>query len=490
MGGFRWLSSTGVRYTDAHHHHVPAFTAVGHSILMTGSVPALTGIVGNNWWDREKGKEHYSTEDPDCQTVGGTMGGQSARPLKVTTVGDELKMATNGRSKVVGISFKDRASILMAGHAADEVVWFDYGVGNFVTSTYFSNTLPKWADDFNKSRVIDSFKGRAWKPSLPEASYANARNAPQEKGSKMFSHWHTQKGSDYYSGIVASAEGQNVIFDLTEKAIDADQLGRHETPDVLVLNLASNDYVGHSWGPNSPEVMDIWAVTDKLLSRLFNHLNQVIPGGIDNVAIVIAADHGVSAIPGEMSDVYKIGAGRVSGSAIKKSIDEALSAKYGQAKWVLEYNGCNVYLDRSLIDSKGLKRDEVEKVAADAAMTTPGVYQAFTRTDILQGRLPDMPYRQWVTNGLNPLVGGDLIVMDSPNQIETGATGTTHGSAWAYDTHVPILTHWRGQQPQRVARRVYTHDIASTLCTLLGIEYPSGNVGSPLYEALPVNLPN
>lgn len=489
IGGFRWLSETGVRYTDAHHHHSPTFTAVGHSILMTGSIPAINGIVGNEWWDRQAGKDHYSTADETVQTVGGNMAGQSARPLKVTTVGDELKMATNGRSKVVGMSFKDRASILMAGHAADEVVWFDYDAGNFVTSTYFSSSLPKWADDYNKSRDIDKYLGKAWTPSLPEAAYVNARNAPHEKGAKMFSHLHgKERKSSNYSSIVASADGQNAIFDLTEKAIDADKLGTHETPDVLVVNLASNDYVGHGWGPNSPEVIDIWAVTDKLLSRLFNHLDKAVPGGIDNVAIVVSADHGVSAIPGEMADVYKIGAGRLSGSAILKAVDTALDQKFGEAKWTLDYNGAQLYLDRTVMDAKGLKHEDVEAAAADAAMAVPGVYQAFTRTSILQGRLPDMPYKEWITNGMNPLVGGDLVVFEAPNQVQTGATGTTHGSVWAYDTHVPILTHWGGQKPGKIARRVYTHDIASTLCTLLGIEYPSGNVGKPLWEALPAGF--
>lgn len=486
LGGFRWLSETGVRYTDAHHHHSPTFTAVGHSILMTGSVPAINGIVGNDWWDREAGKSHYSTSDDTVKTVGGNSGGQSARPLKVTTVGDELKMATNGRSKVVGISFKDRASILMAGHAADEVVWFDYDAGNFVTSTYFSNSLPRWADEYNRSRAIDAFLGKPWTPSLPESAYVNARNAPHEKGPKMFSHVHgKEKTSSYYSGVVASADGQNAIFDLTEKAIDTGKLGQHETPDVLVLNLASNDYVGHGWGPNSPEVMDIWAVTDKRLSRLFNHLDQVVPGGIDNVAIVVSADHGVSAIPSEMSDVYRIGAGRLSGSAIKKAVEEALDKKYGEAKWVLAYNGSNLYLDRTVMDAKGLRHADVEQTAAEAAEAVPGVYEAFTHTNILEGRLPDMPYKEWITNGMNPKYGGDLLVFEAPNQVQSGSTGTTHGSVWAYDTHVPILTHWGGQKPRKIARRVYTHDIASTLCTLLGIEYPSGNVGKPLWEALP-----
>ncbi len=487
LGGFKWISETGVRFVDAHHHHVPTYTAVGHSILMTGSVPALTGIVGNTWWDREKGKEHYSTDDDTVKTVGGTMSGMSARPLKVSTVGDELKMATNGKSKVVGISFKDRASILMAGHAADEVVWFDYGVGNFVTSTYFSSTLPKWADEYNKSRKMDSYLGKSWTASLPESAYANARNAPHEKGSKMFSHALSKTAdSKYYSSVVASGFGQEVMFDLTEKAIESSQLGKDNVPDVLVLNLASNDYVGHAWGPNSPEVLDITVVTDKMLSRLFNFLNKSVPGGIDNVAIVISADHGVCGIPSELSDVYKLEAGRISGTEILKTVEDALDAKYGAETWALDYNGSNIYLDWKVIDGKGLKREEVEEAAAAAARAVKGVYDAYSRTNVLQGRLPDMSLKQWITNGLHPSIGGDVVVITQPNYVETGATGTSHGSAWAYDTHVPILTRWGGQKAQVVGRRVYTHDIASTLSILLGVEYPSGNVGQPLYEAFPV----
>ncbi|MBS1705851.1 MAG: alkaline phosphatase family protein [Armatimonadetes bacterium] len=486
IGGLRWLSETGVRYTDAHHHHVPTFTAVGHAVLMTGSVPAINGVIANEWWDRVNGKAHYSTEDDAYKTIGGESTAQSARPLKVTTVGDELKMATNGRSKVVGISFKDRASILMAGHAADEVVWFDYKAGNFVTSTYFSDKLPNWADEYNKSRAMDAYLGTEWKPSLPESAFVNSRNAPHEKGSKMFAHkFATEKSSSYYSSVVASSKGQDVIFDLAEKAIIMDKLGTHETPDVLVLNLASNDYVGHGWGPNSPEVLDVWGVTDKRLSRMFNLLDTKVPGGINNVAIVVSADHGVSAIPSEMANVYKIGAARVSGSEILKAVDAALVAKYGGSKWTLDYDGFNITLDRAAMDAKNLDHSEVERVAAAAAMTVPGVYQAFTRTAMLNGNLPHVAYRDFISNGYHPTLGGDIVIVDGPNQIETGATGTTHGSTWAYDTHVPILTRWGGQTPRKVARRVYTYDIASTLSTLLGIEYPSGNVGKPLWESLP-----
>lgn len=488
LGGFQWLGGTGVRYTDAHHHHVPTYTAAGHAILMTGSVPAINGVIGNEWYDRKTGKVHYSTEDKDAyQTVGGTMDGMSCRPLLVSTVGDELKMATNGRSKVVGISFKDRAGILMAGHAADQVIWFDSGVGKFVTSTYYSNSVPKWAEDFNKSGYMDSFVGKSWNASMPASAYVNARNAPHVANQpKNFSHpYGTELKSSYYSAVAASEAGQRAIFDLATRAVVSEKLGAHDTPDILVVNLATNDYVGHAYGPNSPEVMDITVVTDRLLSQFFNFLNKSVPGGINNVAIVVTSDHGIAPIPAEARDTFKLDAGRVSGSTILKAVDTALDAQFGDADWAPSYNGFNLYLNRDAIASKGLNRTTVEEAAAEAAMSVEGVWQAFSRTNVLQGRLPDLPLKEWIANGLHPSIGGDVVIVHKPDYVETGATGTSHGAIWAYDTHVPIMTRWGGQKARSVARRVYTHDIASTLCLMLGIEYPNGNIGQPLYEALP-----
>lgn len=492
LGGFRWLSETGVRYLDAHHHHLPTATGPGHSVLMTGSTPAINGIVGNDWFDRTTGKSRYVTDDPSVQTVGGTMNPMSARPLKVTTVGDELKMATNGRSKVVGLAFKDRASILMAGHAADEVIWYDFGTGALVTSTYYApdKRLPSWVEQINRERGVDKAIGTAWKPSLPTEKYALSRRAPHEKplpDGTVFSHdFGTQKNAAYYGNVVRSTFGQRFIFDAAERALDAEKLGQHDVPDVFVLNLSTNDYVGHAWGPYSPEALDTWVQTDRMLSHLFNKLDRTIPGGIDNVAIVVSADHGVAPIPGEAADVYRVDSARFDGAGVVKAVKSALDAKFGSAAWV--QGGLyeqNIYLNRAEIASHNLKPEDVETVAARAAQTVPGVYTALTRTQIVEGRVPNAPWAEWVYNGFSPNYGGDIFVLSAPGQVDTGPTGTSHGTVWAYDTHVPILTHWAGQKPQQVGRRVYTHDIASTLSILLGIEYPSGNVGKPLTEALP-----
>ena len=491
LGGFRWLGETGVRFTDAHHHHVPTATGPGHAVLMTGSIPAVNGIIGNDWFDRAAGKAHYVTSDDSVETVGGKSGPQSPRPLKVTTVGDELKLATAGRSKVVGIAFKDRASILMAGHAADEVVWFDGGTGNWVTSTFYApdRRLPAWAESINAARLSERAVGESWTPLLASGEYADTRLAPFEKPTgtaRLFDHpLGKVAGSAYFGELTRSAQGQEFLFDTVERAIDADRLGQHDVPDVLVVNLSSNDYVGHKWGPDSPEVKDLAIVTDRLLSRLFNKLDKSVPGGIDNVAIVVTADHGVLPIP-EEAQSYRIESPRVT-TSVAKAIDAALDAKYGPADWVMGDSifEQNVYLNRAQIAAKGLLPEEVEQTAADAALASSGIYAALTRTAILGGRVPSYPWIEYAVNGFHPTLGGDLMVFEAPGAYLGGGKGTGHGSVWSYDHHVPILTHWAGQRPQKVARRVYTQDIASTLSTLLGIEYPSGNVGQPLMEAMP-----
>lgn len=491
LGGIRFLTETGIQYLDAHYNHIPTATGPGHAILMTGSIPAVNGIIGNDWWDRVANEEHYVVDDKTVKTVGGKSKPMSPRPLKVTTVGDELKLATNGKSRVVGVSFKDRAAILMAGHAADEVVWFDGSTGNMVTSTFYARDgkLPAWVQQINDAKTTQSCFGKKWEPVMPAASYGLTVPVPGQKPAadgKVFSHEIGSKGKvdkTYFTEFTTSPFGQQFIFDTVQKAIDANKLGQHDVPDVLVVNLATNDYIGHKFGPNSAEVLDISVHTDRLLSKLFNSLNKSIPGGIDNVAIIVTADHGVAPIP-EVGEEFGLEAHRF--DVPTKAIVKALNEKYGEAEWLLGEGlyEQNVFLNRALIASKGLSLNDVSKVAAEAAAKAPGVFTAFTRDQLMNNQLPTWPWTQRVLNGFHPFLGGDLMVIESPGTLFGEGTGTSHGSPWAYDTHVPILFRVGGQKPQKVSRTVYTYDIASTVSQLLGIEYPSGNVGHPLVEVL------
>jgi arylsulfatase A-like enzyme len=492
IGGFRFLMETGAHFRNAMHNHLPTATGPGHATLMSGSEPAFDGIVGNDWYDRVTGKSVYCVDDPSVVGVGGKVGPMSPRNLLVTTVGDELKMATNGRSKVVGVAIKDRAAILMAGHAADDVVWYDAKTGDWVTSSWYapSKQLPSWVQQLNSERPVDKMAGKVWEPLLDSDAYDITRQAPAEKvatNGKPFSHALAEfAGPALFSGMITSQYGNELTFEVAERAIEADKLGQHDVPDVLVINLSSNDYVGHRFGPNSPEVMDMTVRTDRLLSEFMNMLQKSVPGGIDNVAMVVTADHGVVPIPEESNDAYKTGVIRGVDQGAVTAVRTALSKKYGDGQWVLGEGlyEQNLYLNRELASQKGLKMADVEQTAAEAASNAPGIFAAFGRSQILSNGVPPYPFLSRVLNGFNAKLGGDVFVLEAPGDYAGDGTGTGHGTVWDYDAHVPILFRARGIKAGIYLNRVYSSGIAPTLCRLLGIESPTGNVGVPLVDTI------
>lgn len=482
LGGFRFLMETGAHYTDAHHNHVPTATGPGHATLMSGSEPFINGIAGNDWFDRKTGKRVYCVDDASVKTVGGPSSPMSPRNLKVTTVGDELKMATNGRSHVVGIAFKDRASILMAGHAADTVIWFDTKNGAWVTSTFYANQLPSWVEEINAKQIPAKTTGQKWEPLLGPDAYKNARVAPFAKPvspTLAFSHEIKPGLRDF----TTSSFGQEYVFQTVEKALDAESLGKHETPDVLVVNLSTNDYVGHAYGPNSPEVMDITVRTDRLLSGLLNAIDKRL--GIDNVDVVISGDHGVVPIPEEADGTYRTGAKRVLTAPVFKAVQAAFTREYGDGEWVIGGDDeMYVYLNHKLLEEKKIRPADAERLANTVVRNAPNVFAAFTRTQVLQGELPRQEWTQLISNGYNAEFGGDVIFFFKPGDYVGGGTGTGHGAPWKYDSHVPIILRGPGITKGRFSRTVATADIAPTLANILGIEVPSGSVGHPLYEAI------
>lgn len=492
IGGFKFLMESGAHFRSAIHNHIPTATGPGHATLMSGSEPAYDGIVSNDWFDRDKGKSIYCVYDPSVECVGGKSDPESPRNLLVTTVGDELKMATNGRSKVIGVAVKDRAAILMAGHAADAVVWYEPATANWVTSSWYapSKQLPTWISVYNSERQVDKEAGKIWEPLLPNDAYVITRKAPAEKPSpndKPFSHpFDSKLGKPLFSGVITSRFGNEMTFAVAERAVAAEKLGQHDVPDVLVINLSSNDYVGHQYGPNSPEVMDMTVRTDRLLSEFMNQLNNSVPGGIDNVAMIVTGDHGVVPIPEESNDIYKTGVIRNVGESVVNAVNAKLAAKFGEGQWVLGGTMFeqNMYLNRGLAQSKGLKMAEVEEVAAETADKVKGVFRAFTRTEIRNNQVPAYPWRERLINGFNDRQGGDVMVLEGPGNYSYSGTGTGHGAIWDYDAHVPILFRAKGIKPGVYLNRVHTSDIAPTICRLLGIEVPSGNVGVPLVDTI------
>jgi predicted AlkP superfamily pyrophosphatase or phosphodiesterase len=271
-GGLARLLNQGAVFTNASYIHVPAITAVGHSTVLSGATPSTSGIVGNDWYDRDEGIHVTSVSDAKTQLLGASGAGSSPNRLLVSTVGDELKMAGAGKPRVIGVSLKDRAAILPAGHMADGAFWFDVRTGNFVSSTFYYKELPGWVQEFNAPRPADKYRGLTW------------------LGHKM-----PEDNAKLFSKLESTPFGNELIEAFAERALGAEQMGTRESTDVLTVSFSSNDYVGHEYGPDSAEVRDVAVATDGLLEKLFQAVERQV--GADNYLVVFTADHGVPPVP-------------------------------------------------------------------------------------------------------------------------------------------------------------------------------------------------
>lgn len=451
--GFKRLLTEGAVFTNAQYQHYPTVTAVGHSTFMSGATPSLSGIVGNEWFERETGKMVSSVSDDTVQLLGANGEAASPRRLLVSTVGDELKMARDG-SKVVGISLKDRAAILPSGHMADAAYWFDPRAGSFVSSTYYFAKLPAWVAAYNAGRPADQYRGARW---LDHAMPADA---------------------SVYAELERSPFGNDLVESFVERAVQEEKLGQRNVTDLLAVSFSANDYVGHAWGPDSPEVKAVSIQTDRVFGKLFSFLDAALGRG--NVLVVFTADHGVSPVP-EVNMARKMPGGRMPQGAVRKAVEGALAAKYGEGKWILAGLGESAfYFDQELIRKNKLDARDVERTAADAARGVAHVFRVYTRDMLLNGAV-DLEVGRRVMKGFYPPRGPDLYILLEPYWLY-GAKGTTHSTTFSYDAHVPVIFMGPGIKPGRFDQPIAVNDVAPTLATYLDIETPSGSVGRCLSE--------
>jgi predicted AlkP superfamily pyrophosphatase or phosphodiesterase len=467
--GLKTLMEEGAVFTNAHLDHYPSVTAVGHSAMLTGAPPAISGIIGNDWYVREEKRNRTSVEDPSTARLGAAEAtGSSPHRLMVSTVGDELKMAHPG-SRVVSMSFKDRSAILMGGRMADLALWWDTQSGMFVTSTWYGETLPEWVADFNQARPADAWLGQEWRALTEDGTPGELlKTLPDTPGPR------------YYGDVYNSAFGNDLLVSLAEAALEHEGLGTRETTDILALSFSCNDSVGHSDGPHSPHVEDITVRTDRAIGRLLEVIERRV--GLERVLVILTADHGVAPVPEQMQE-WKMPGGRFSRESLEASAAAALEAAFGPGEWIEGRAGSALYLNQALLAEKGLDPAEVERVLARGLEAVAPTWRAYTRTQLLEGRVPPDPWSRRVLVSFHRARSADVEVLLEPYWM-SAATGTTHGTAYSYDTHIPLILMGPGIRPGRYDGSVVLNDLAPTLATLLGIETPSGSSGRALGEIL------
>lgn len=441
--GLRRLMTHGAVFTNASLEHSPTVTAVGHATMLTGAPPSMSGIIGNEWFDRETGRNIESITDPSVRAVGGEKGAASPRRLQVTTLGDELKLAAGPGTpesrmpKVIGISEKDRAAILPGGRGADAAYWLPTPRGPFVTSTYYREQLPAWVAAVNAS-------GRGMEPE-------------------------------------PSVNTNGRVIALAIEALAAERLGQREATDVLTVSLSDNDEIGHAMGPHAPEVREVTRTTDRRLGDLLRAVDQRV--GLARTLVVLTADHGVAPTPETMA-ALRLPGGRTTSAPLREAIEAALSARFGPGRWVLSaVNG--VYLDHRLITARALDAERVRLVAAEAAMAVPHVARVYTRDQLQRGQVPPDMVGRRVLRGFHPQRSGDLEVVLEPFWMRRPeASGTTHGAPYTYDAHVPLIVMGPGIAAGTYRQSVALNDLAPTLAALLEVEPPSGADGRVLTEII------
>jgi len=505
-GGFRYLYDEGLVYSNAHHAHANNETIVGHTTLATGAHPSSHGMVGNLWFDQKLGRVVYNVEDSKYPLLSKGAGvnkgaeidhtqkaaktsGRSPANILVSTFGDELALASNGKAKVFGVSVKDRGAISMAGHAG-KAFWFSKRSGEFVTSQFYYDQYPDWAIEWNDKRLADTYSGKAWNLLQDQNSYLFINNDNQEWETnfpgygRIFPHQFGNTESKYFNTLLTlSPVGDELTLDFAKALMQSESIGLDDVTDYLSISFSSTDYVGHLFGPSSLEMEDNLLRLDKTLTNLFAFVDKKV--GLKNTLIVLSADHGAPEAPGLLRE-FGIEANTIDPSSWEKEKGFAnLKAKLGVGEELIEsYSHPYVYLNHALIKKKKLGVKTVENLVIAELLKLDGVAYAVSRSDLESGNLPGTELYKKLVNNHNVTRSGDIMVAFAPHRFVNEFDGLTvasaHGSPWNYDTFVPVIFAGWSIDDGEVNHKINTVDIAPTLSNLLRIKPPSGADGQVL----------
>ena len=489
--GFKRLLNQGYSLNNVHINYIPTVTALGHTSIYTGSVPAIHGIAGNDWLDRTTGKNVYCTTDENVKPVGTAnvrVGSHSPKNLWSTTITDELRLATNFQAKVVGVSLKDRASILPAGHNPTGAYWFDDSTGNFVTSSYYMNDLPQWMKNFNTQNLPEKLVANGWNTLRPLNQYTESSpdNSPWEGllgSAKTPTFPYNNLAADYQAkkdNIRYTPFGNTLTLKVAEASIEGEGLGKDHITDFLAINIASTDYAGHKFGPNSIEVQDVYLRLDQDLAEFFKYLDKNI--GKNEYTVFLSADHGGAHAVGFMQE-HKMATGFF-GEGAEKSLNEKYKLKYGVENLLTSIDNYQIYLDQSLVEKNKLDMTNVVDYLVDELNKDQSVLFAVNLKKLGQAPIPE-PIKTRIINGYNWQRSGDIQLISHDSMLPPYAkTGTTH-SVWnSYDSRVPLIFMGWGIKNGESNKEYNMTDISPTIASLLRIQFPSGNIGNPIVEVI------
>jgi predicted AlkP superfamily pyrophosphatase or phosphodiesterase len=489
--GFKRLMSDGFEFKNVHFNYVPTYTAPGHASVYTGTTPRVHGIISNDWYDKYAKEETYCVGDNRYVGIGasGELGNRSPYNLKTSTITDELRLHYQNRAKVVGISMKDRGAILPSGHDPTGAYWFDPASGNYMSSTFYKDELPEWVSDFNARKLAEKYMDQTWETYYNINDYVESAEdnraceiSLNSDKSPVFPYNLKKISKKEGAGnvIAGTPFGNSILTDLAFAAIDGEQLGMDDVPDFLSVSYSSTDYIGHAYGPYSKEIQDTYVRLDLELARLMKTLDEKIGEG--NWTMFLTADHAVADTPMYIKE-KKQDVDYFSTSKVEKDLSISLNEKFGSENLIEDFSNFQVFLNNDEIKKLKIDIKELKEFVIVELKTKRGVSGVYDVLE-LRGYGSDHLDVQMLTAGLNSYLSGDIALSVNPGWLgdwsEKG--GSSHGSGYSYDTHVPLLFYgWGIKQGSTVTYHPIT-DIAPSIAMLLNIKYPSGTTGQPAVE--------
>jgi predicted AlkP superfamily pyrophosphatase or phosphodiesterase len=478
--GFKRLIKEGINCTDNHYNYAPTVTAAGHASVYTGTVPAVHGIVGNDWIEVANGKKMYCVDDSTVQTVGSKSkaGLMSPKNMFTSTITDQLKMAQNYKSKTIAIALKDRGSILPGGHTADAAYWYDSADGYWITSSFYTKELPTWVQKFNLEGRPQKYINQGWNTLYPIATYTRSAedDSPYESklsGEKAPVFPHDLKGGNALEVLRSTPYGNNLTKDFAIKAIEEEHLGKNGTTDFLAISFSSTDYVGHSFGPQSIELEDTYLRLDQDIADILTHLDAKL--GKNQYLVFLTADHAVAEIPSYIKSKRLPGGSFDNGKALNEA-KAALKQEFGDVELMAGADNYQIYLNHANLERLHISKEAVAKVLEKSFKNQAGFAELVDMRAAGSSPIPAL-YREMIINGYNQSRSGDFMYLLKPQWFSGYKTGTSHSTVYAYDTHVPLLFFGWNVAHKEINQRTHISDIASTLANWLKINEPSGSIG-------------
>ena len=490
--GFNRILKNGFSLENAHYNLIPTYTAVGHASIYAGTSPSNHGIISNNWYDKVLKKSIYCVDDANYKTIGneGIVGQKSPHRLYTTTVADQLQLAQNMQGKTIGISIKDRAAILPVGHTANAAYWYDAGNKNqWITSSFYMEELPDWVKEFNSNNKADAYLNETWETLYDVETYTQSRADNniyennlngQEKPIFPKDLKKLREQNDNFSLIKTIPAGNTYTLDFVKAAIKGEQLGKSEFTDFLAVSFSSTDYVGHRYGVASVETEDTYLRLDKDLAHFFNFLDTEV--GKENYTLFLTADHAAVHVPSYLQSL-KIPAHYLNTKKLKKFLSN-ITQKYFNSKELIEnISNYQIFLNQEKIEALGFNKNTVAQRLADEVLSFDKIYKAVTArtlqtTNFTEGLMHSLQ------QGYNPKFSGDVLMIPYPATLNYSRKGTSHGSGYSYDTHVPLIFYGNGIKKGASKKTYKIIDIAPTISNLLKIEAPNGTSGNIIDEVL------